>query len=190
MPTLTEIANEVKNTLNQIQTNTLDTASTVGLVKGDTADIKNELNSLIAIDQAGFANLSNGLAVVIEQEKVTNNLLDFNRLQNDTMICWLTTIADLLCRMLHRLNTQVQLQTAIEDEIREVRDILELVHGTETVEVEKQRELQARLDECCPKPQPEPEKCYDPCRTPIFKPYDPRPGDFKPLPQPSTQPVK
>lgn len=187
MPTLTEIANQVNNTLTQINTNTQDTASTAGMIKGDTADIKNSLNTLNTNLMAGFVNLSSGIAVVIDQQKATNNLLDINRQQNDTIICWLANIADVLCRMLHRMNRQVELQTAMEDSLRQVRETLELVYGSETVEVLKRRELKARLDECCPPQEPRPEPCYELCRLPDYKPYDPKVPDYKPL-QPDTQP--
>ncbi len=181
MPSLTDIANQVNNTLNQIQTNTQDTATTVGQVKGDTADIKNTLNVLVANNQAGFVSLSNGLAAIIDQQKATNNLLDYNRQQNDTMICWLANIADVLCRMLHRLDKQVALQTSMDGSLQQIKETFELVYGTETVEVLKRRELQARLDKCCPEKEPEPEHCYEPCREPDYKPYDPRVPEYKPL---------
>ena len=184
MPTLTEIANQVNNKLSQIDTNTQSTASTAGLIKGDTADIKNSLTTLNTNVQTGFANLGSGIAVVIDQQKVTNNLLDFNRQQNDTIICWLVNIADLLCRILHRLNTQVVLQTSMDDSLRQIKETLELVHGTETIEVFKRRELKRQIEKCCPPEEPKPEPCYEPCRIPDFRPFDPRNPDFKPLDPP------
>lgn len=187
MPTLTDIANEVNNKLSQINTNTQSTASTAGLIKGDTADIKNSLTTLNTNMQTGFANLGSGIAVVIDQEKVTNNLLDYNRQQNDTIICWLVNIADLLCRILHRLNTQVILQTSMDDSLRQIKETLELVHGTETVEVFKQRELRKQIEKCCPPEPPRPEPCYEPCKLPDFRPFDPKDRDYKPLDPPREQ---
>ena len=184
MPTLTQIANEVNNKLSQIVTNTQSTASTAGLIKGDTADIKNSLTTLNTNVQTGFANLGSGIAVVIDQQKVTNNLLDHNRQQNDTIICWLINIADLLCRILHRLNAQLLLQISMDDSLRQIKETLELVHGTETVEVLKRRELKKQIEECCPPEQPQPEPCYEKCRTPDFRPIDQRVPDYKPLDPP------
>ena len=49
MASLTELANQVNNTLSQIQTNTLDAASSAALIKGDTADNKTADNTLIGV---------------------------------------------------------------------------------------------------------------------------------------------
>jgi len=186
MPSLTDIANQVANTLNQIQTNTASTDSTTGLIKGDTADIKSGINALNTITQTDLTNLSNGLAVMIQQEKVADNLLDFNRQQNDTIICWLSKIATLLCSMLQRLDRQIEIQEEAEDSVEQIKDTLELVYGTETVEVLKNRELRERIEKCCPKPHPEEKPCFEPCEEPGFKPYTPDPATFTPLPQRQT----
>lgn len=188
MPSLTDIANQVNNSLNQIQTNTQDTASTVGLVKGDTADIKTRLATieagvghLEAISQAGFANLSAGLAAVIAEQQQSNFLLDYQRQQQDTMICWLTNIASVLCRSLHRLNSILDVESESRDTLVVLREILELVHGQEAMVAERRRQLAARVDDCCPGEPSKPERCYEPCESPRYAP-PPKPShDFTPL---------
>lgn len=184
MASLTDIANQINNTLNQIQTNTANTAATVALVKADTGDLRTTLHTLDNDVQVGFANLSNGLAVVINEQQQTNQLLNFQIQQNETIICWLSNIADVLCRALHRLDTQVQLQTKMEEALEQLRAVSELVYATETIQLLKQRELQKRIDACCPEPEPEPEHCFDPCHAPTFEPPPSRPVDWKPLPIP------
>ena len=182
MPSLQDIANQMNNTLNQIQTNTSSSAATDVLIKADTGALKTELAELIAQDQADFSNLSAGLAKVIDEQKAANALLDYERQQNDTMICWLTKIAGLLCTIIHRLDAGIEIETQIRDDVRQMKATEELVHGTETVEVLRRFELSKRISECCPKPTPDPRPCFEPCVEPPYVPYKPQVGDYQPLP--------
>ena len=176
MPSIADVANEVKALLEDVKTNTATTATRL-------QQTNTKLNALMAIDQAGFVNLSQGIAVMIDRQKEANHLLDVNREQNDAMLCWLAILADLSCRQLRRLNTLIEVEQAIGADTRELAAITELVHGTETIEVTKQRELSVRIDECCPPPKEPPESCYEPCETPRYDPYKPSEQDFEPLPQ-------
>lgn len=186
MPSLTDLANDINNTLTQIQTNTQNSAATDAAIKADTGDIRNSLHSLVTVDQAGFASLSNGIAAIIDQQKATNALLDYERKQNDTIICWLTNIANVLCESLHVQQQQLQVETEMKGSLCEVKDILQLVHGTAAVEVLRERELQRKIEACCPPKKPEPKPCFQPCTEPSFRPYEPKVPDYKPLPQPNT----
>src|SRR5262249_24102401 len=96
----------------------------------------------------------------------------------------LSTLADLSCRQLRRLDTEVELLTSINDSIANLRDILQLVHARETVEVERRDALSQRLDACCPTPTPDPEPCFEPCREPDEAAYRSTLGHFTPLPSP------
>ena len=69
MPSLQDIANQVNNTLTQINTNTANCATTEALIKGDTADLNSKLATLISQEQVDFANLSAGLAKVIDERR-------------------------------------------------------------------------------------------------------------------------
>ncbi|HXO30266.1 MAG TPA: hypothetical protein VOA80_23160 [Thermoanaerobaculia bacterium] len=184
MPSLTDVANQIEATLTQIQSNTQDTSATALLIHGDTDQMKASLTTLIANNQADFANLSTGLSVIVAQQQIGNDLLDFERRQNDTIICWLTTIADLLCRQLNRLNTQIELEIRMAHALEQIKETLELVHGSQTVAVLRRHELEERLEECCPRRQPEPERCFDPCESPVFKPSRPPLPEWQPLPIP------
>lgn len=181
MPSLSDIANDVKNTLNQIKTNTQDTADTVALVKGDTADLNTKVADLITVNAQGFANLGAGLSAILQQQQLTNFLLDHQRLQNDTIICWLDNIADVLCRQLHRQNRMVALLGELRGTAGEVRDVLERVHGDEAMAALRQREALAKIEECCPPDEEEPEPCFEPCKRPEFRPPNIKDPKYKPL---------
>ena len=77
------------------------------------------------------------------------------------------------------------METGIACSLNELKQILELVHGTAAVEVMRMRKLQREIEACCPPPQPEPSPCFTPCSEPKFRPYDPQVPDYKPLPMPN-----
>jgi len=184
MPSLTDIANQVNNTLSQIQTNTSSSDTTLALVKGDTADLKIRADTLIATNQAGFSNVSAGIQSMISRQDQTNAALDFHRQQFDTIICWLTSITDLLCRQLRRLNSILDVDENSLLALEILRDISQLVHGHEAVEVEKLGAIRSRLEVCCPPREPDPEPCGEPCASPKHSPSStdiPAAIPFKPL---------
>lgn len=184
MPSLADVANDLKGLLQSVKTNTASTASRLQDTNNKLDALNGRVDTLTAVDQAGFANLSSGLAVVIARQEEAINLLDINRRQNDTIICWLETIADLLCRQLHRLNTQVELQKLMAEQLVRLTAVTELVHPREFIEVSHRNDLTARIDACCP-PEPErPEECYAGCKAPEHRPFDRPPTGWHPLPEP------
>lgn len=180
MPTLADIANQVNNTLSQINTNTQDTATTAGQIKGDTADIKLRLDALTVTVQAGTLLLANGLFAILESSKQANALLAANVQQNQGILCWLEIHADLLCRILRRENTQIELATELRAAAVKQELILELVHSRETLEVDRNTELQRKIERCCPPKQLEPEACFQACPEPELPSYEPKGQDWQP----------
>src|SRR5436305_89768 len=166
MGSIQDVADQVNNKLDQINANTQSTANTLGLIKGDTSDIKNKLDALHATLQSGVVVLANGLFAIFEAEKKGNSLAEVQVGQNKTMICWLDNIAALLCDIKRKLNMQIEIQQAIEQETERLKKLADRVHASETVEVERLEELERELRKCCP-PQPvPPEPCPEPCRQP------------------------
>ena len=180
MPSLTDIANDIKNILNDIKANSQQTNIVAGQIKVDTAAIKTELNTINATIQTETMVLSGGLFAIFQAQKVTNSLLLANSEENKTMICWLTTIADLLCRELRKMNTQIQLQTTMRDDLHMLETIMSLVHSRETLEAERLAQLQAEVEKCCPPPETKPEFCFDPCRLREVETYHPQGQDWTP----------
>jgi hypothetical protein len=180
MPSLSDVANDIKNTLNDIKANSQQTNIVAGQIKGDTGTIVNELNAINATLNNGFNTLAQGLFAVFEAEKEANSLLIINAEQNQTIICWLSTIADLLCRELRKMNSIIDIETRTRDAVITTESLLELVHAREAVEVERAAQLEAEIRKCCPPPEPQPEFCFEPCKlreTPVYKPQG---QDWKP----------
>jgi hypothetical protein len=174
MASVTDMANDALGKLDTIISNTSDTVHRL-----DTTN--NELNQLIATDVAGFTNLAGGLAVMIDRQTETNYWLRANEKQNETIICWLAAMADVMCRQLHRLNDQLAVQKEMALSLDQMRDTFELVYGKETVEVLRRRELEQKIEVCCPPPKIPPEPCFDGCPPPRIEPYPTKPTDWTPI---------
>jgi len=167
MPSLQDVANQIKDDLDQIKAST---ALTAGRVETLTQHL-----------DADAANLAQGLFAILEQEKQTNVLLEDNVAQNESIICWLKIQADLQCRMLHRLDTLIEIETTTRDATVKLEKILELVHARETLEVQRLDAQQAEIEKCCPPKRPEPEACFEACREPKLQSYQPKGQDWQPL---------
>jgi hypothetical protein len=181
MPSLEDVANELKSILEDVRTNTTTIKGHTSAIKNDVGTIINQLNHLDADLRNGFTNLAQGLQVLIALGAQENQLSAHNNLQNDTIICWLTNIANTLCDVKHNTDREVALQTDLSATLHHVDDIGELVHSREAVEVANRHELEERVDECCP-PEKEPIKpCFNPCAAPRPDTFEPVKSDWKPI---------
>jgi hypothetical protein len=188
--TLAEIANQVNNTLSQIQTNTKDTADVVALVKGDTADIKTRLDALIAETAAGVQFLGKGLYALQELQREANAHLATQVAQNTAILCWLGILAELSCKQLHAEDGEAKLQEQMLAALRTLEGVEKLVHARELVEYEQHKAIEARIAACCPVATPYPEPCYQMCAPPEISKHDPRGQDWTPdFTQPGRDPA-
>jgi prophage DNA circulation protein len=196
MPSLETIANEVKGIVtdikadtSQIKTNTNSIKSDAGAIKTNTATIINEINQLDNDLKAGFTNLSQGLQVLITLGLQANQLLAENNKQNETIICWLTNIANTLCEIKRNTDKEVKLQKDLSATLHHIDDIGELVNGREAMEVANRYELEARMDKCCP-PKEEPEvPCFEKCESPKRGQFEPIKSDWKPIKFNDSKPI-
>jgi hypothetical protein len=174
MPSIGDIANEAKALLEDINTNTLGT-------RNNTQHIITQLDQLNSTAQAGFTNLAQGLATLIQAQLQNNELLAGNNEQNETIICWLDRIAHVLCDIKHNTDTEVQLQIEMSATLSHIDDVLELVHSREALEVQNRYSLENRLAECCPEDEPEPQPCFTDCEGPRLPEPVPFDLDWKPI---------
>jgi hypothetical protein len=190
MPSLGDVANQILDSLNQIQGNTSATAVNTNQIKGDTAVIRNELNAIEGTLVAGFANTEQGLFAILEQSKQTNSLLMEEVQQNNTIICWLTTIAEELCTILRLTAREVELQHDISEGLEFLNDITGLVHAREAVEVHRLERVEEKVDKCCPEPVKPVVPCFRPCETRDVDIYHPKGGDWQPAQTQGTPDIK
>lgn len=149
MPSVEQMVNEIKTILAQIETNTSLAAQQDSKIREDTDALNAGVASLLAVTEAGFGK--------------ENHLLEVNDAQNRTIICWLSKIADMACEQIHRLDRQIELQESIDRSTHTTLQIAELVHAREALEVEREHELIAKIEKCCPPKRPEPKPCFEPC---------------------------
>jgi hypothetical protein len=188
MPSLEDVANEIKSILEDERTNTTAIKGHTNAIKGDTAAIKTNTDTIIAqlgqLDadlKTGFTNLSQGLQVLVALGIQANQLSADNNRQNDIIICWLANIANVLCDIKRNTDKEVALQSSIAGTLNHIDDISELVNAREAMEVANRYELEQRLDTCCP-PEVKPvEPCFKPCEVPRQTDFVPVKADWHPV---------
>jgi hypothetical protein len=194
MASIGDMANEAKALLEDIKSNTdsiinntRDIKNDTSSIKGNTATIINKINQLDTDLKAGFTNLSQGMQVLISLGIQTNSLLADNNKQNDTIICWLTNIANTLCDVKHNTDKEVVLQTNISATLHHMDDIGELVNSREAMDVANRYALEERMDGCCPEKEPEVLPCFNACALPQTSHFDPIKTQWKPVTFPATR---
>ncbi|WP_446744778.1 hypothetical protein [Silvibacterium acidisoli] len=165
MPSLQEVANQINDDLDQI--------------KGSTALTAGRLDTLTQHLDADSSTLTQGLFAIWEVGKQCAALLEDNRIQNETIICWLQTESDLQCRILRKMNSLIEIETATRDAVVKLEKILEQVHAHETLQVDNLAVVQAQVMACCPPPEEQPERCYDPCLEGKLSAYKPKGQDWQ-----------
>ena len=157
MASLENTANEVKALLEDIKsidntikgnTNTIKNDTTA--IKNNTTTIINQINQVDTDLKTGFTNLAQGVQVLINLGLQSNQLQAENNKQNETMICWLTNIANTLCDVKHNTDKEVVLQKDISKTLHHLDDVGELVNSREALEVENRYELESKIEKCCP----------------------------------------
>ncbi len=181
MPSLADVANDIKALLNDIKSSSLATKNNTATIATNTAQTAANVMILNATSQAGFSNIANGIAVEIALQHQTNDLLNVNNKQNDVIICWLKNIANVLCNIKHNTDRSVELETEINITLEHIDNIIELVNSEQAMEVLKHDELQKQIEKCCPPPRIDPKPCFDGCEAPKYPDYNPIDTKWTPI---------
>ena len=194
MSSIETIANEVKAIVQDIRTdtgviktNTSSIKTDATAIKNNTATIITQLNQIDNTAKTGFTNLAQGLSVLIQLQAQNNDLLATNNEQNQTIICWLDNIADVLCEIKRDADKEVKLQTDISDTLHHIDDISELANSREAMEVANRYVLEDRMAECCPEKEEPVRPCFEECKPPKSPDYKPIKTDWKPVQFPKDQ---
>ena len=191
MPSIQDVADQINAKLDAISTNTGNTATNSAnalviaqSIKDEIAETNSRLGVVQSTLQAGFSNLSQGIFLLTELQKVGIFLLDHHRRQNDTLICLGENTNDLLCGITRKLTTQIDLSEATRKLLDRIEGVAVRVHADEAGDYDRQAAIQAEMARCCPPDEPTLEPCPETCPRPKFKPAEPRGGEWKPLPGP------
>lgn len=204
MPTLNDAINEVeqvndnlsdiKGSLANLNTRTETTnerieANTEMVEEVRDACIENtqQLSQINARLLTGFAKLSEGLDVLIDQAEYNNKATEHHLQQTDTIICLLDKSARSLCEIWTLVAIQTKALKAIQEDTGTVRAILETVHPDAYLELERHRELQRDIERCCPPKKDPPAREFEPCLTPRRFDEEIPPAEYDPLPLPTPE---
>lgn len=195
MPSLQDVADQINARLDNISTHTQNTAQNTADNLAISTEIRDKLNQtnnhLSQINltlNTGFANLSQGLNVLIQLEVISLQLLDHHRKQNDTIICELVNSNNLLCNIMNKLGTQLTLSKQTLESTKRIEGINERVNCCEASDYDRDLEQRKRIEACCPPKPPRAEECPKPCDIPKYKARKPSDVSWKPLPDPKTNP--
>jgi hypothetical protein len=180
MTSIQDVADQINAKLDQLITNTAQTATTTGQIRDQIADLNNLVTGLNAHLRAGFADLADGLFAIWEVEKASLVELNHHSDQNDTIICLLQNANDLLCGITRKLTTEIDISREIGSAVRRVEGIAERVEPAAAGDYDRLRGISDRLTACCPPEPGEPEPCPDQCPERSHQRYQPRGQDWTP----------
>jgi hypothetical protein len=164
-------------------------ADTANLIEANTLAVEQGNAELSAINTGllnGFAKVSEGRDVLIDQANFTNKAFTHHIQQTDTIICILEKVSRALCSIWTLVDIQTKLIRSIEDNSTTLREMYETVHADARLELDRRRALQRDIENCCP-PRPDPPACkYEPCAAPQEFDEEIPTAEFEPLrlPQP------
>lgn len=184
MPSIQDVADQINAKLDAINTSTSQTAALAQDIRAQLIQANSRLDAVHGTLQDGLANLSQGVFLMTELQKVSNQLLDHNREQNDTLICLGENANEMLCGITRKFSRQLEVSNASLELLRRLDGVISRAHAAAAADHDRHAALQARLEVCCPPKEKPPEPCPEDCEKPTFKPRDPKGSDWKPLPTP------
>lgn len=187
MTSIEDIGNQINAKLDSIVQNTSDTVTnthdmvTVGNgIRSDLTEVNTKLDTLDTHLQSGVTELARGLFAILEQQKVTNSILDFHSRQNDTIICLLENSNTLLCGITRKFTSQLELSEKLLKSLKRVEGIAERAQPAAAADYDRLAGLQRQISECCPGEEPVPEPCPEACAVPKQDIYEPKGQDWQP----------
>lgn len=190
MPSIQDVADQINNKLDQINSNTAATVAVGNGIRADLAQTNSKLDNLDNHLQAGINQLANGIFAIFELLKVTNSILDHHTNQNNTIICELKNANDLLCGITRKLTKQLALSTQMVQSLQRVEGIAERAEPGAAGDYDRQLAINARISECCPPEEPKPEPCPETCAVSEPRPHRPQGQDWRPTPPRQPDPIR
>ena len=118
-----------------------------------------DVQATTAAVQAGFSQLDSLL-------NYTDQLLKYEIAQNDTIICYLTKIAQQTCALLNEAALQTAAQQAMREDLGDLKQLFALANPAAAVEQHRLEALEAQIEKCCPPPAPNPPCVFEKCPQP------------------------
>ncbi len=183
MPSIDDVYNQlvtVNGRLQQINNSMVSLNSTSDKLLTCCNENGSRLKQILDSLNAGFANLSQGVLNMIQQQLFTNFVLVHLSAQTDTVICNLEKISEQTCGLLSEAHIQTGLQTEIRETSAAMMEMFKTVHPDAAVEFERREDLNNKILECCPPPEAKPLCTYEPCKAPRWELGEPPKPDYSP----------
>jgi hypothetical protein len=116
--------------------------------------------------QATTAAVQTGFSELYSLVNYTDQLLQYEIAQNDTIICYLGKIAQQTCALLNEAALQTAAQQAMRADIHDLKQLFELANPAAAVEQHRLEVLKAQVEKCCPPPVTEPPCKFQKCEEP------------------------
>jgi hypothetical protein len=135
-------------------------------IDNDLHTVDASVQTVGADEQATTAAVQTGFGELYSLVNYTDQLLQYEIAQNNTIICFLGKIAQQTCALLNEAALQTAAQQAMREDIHDLKQLFELANPAAAVEQHRLEELKAQVEKCCPPSVPEPpckfEKCEEP----------------------------
>jgi hypothetical protein len=161
-------------TLNDAYNQLVEANGQLTTLHNDLEQINTSVGEVNSSVQAETAAIETGFAKLDQLVGYTNALLGYEIEQNETIICNLTKIAQQTCELVNLGALQVAAQQAMRHDLDDLRQLYELANPAAAVEQHRLKELNRKIEACCPPPIPRPPCTYEPCKTPGKPPSPPR----------------
>ena len=180
MASIQDVADQINGKLDSINANTTATADNTAQAVGLLQDLQQEA----AESNDRLENLAEGLFALVELQRTTIHMLNHHRLQNETIICELVNGNELLCDIKRRLTAVVENGDETLVSVQRIEGIEERANPAEAGDFDRDLEVQAKIDACCPPKERPPEKCPPTCDQPKFDGRNPAGQKWEPLTRP------
>lgn len=150
-PTVTDVFNQlvlVNGKLSQVEVNT---------------SLMANLNTSINMGFAATVGRLDTLALI---EAETAKLIFHLTAQNETIICMLEQISRNTCAMLNEMAAQTEFQKQMARDIAIIGYVAQAANPAAMLDYAHHKELEAKLERCCPPPTRDPACKYAPCAKP------------------------
>ena len=135
-------------------------------VDNDLHTVNASVQAVGADVQATTAAVQTGFSELYSLVNYTDQLLQYEIAQNNTIICYLAKITQQTCALLNEAALQTAAQQAMREDLHDLKQLYELGNPTAAVEQHRLEALEEKIEKCCPPPVPEPpckfEKCEEP----------------------------
>lgn len=169
MPSIEDAFNEIAKinaNLSQLHTDVVGLAAALGDIGNHVQAMAGEARQISRGQQRGFAVNSQNLVAIIERLDLLGAIASHLAGQQESLLCASEKISLNTCQLYNLADMQGRTTSASLASLRRTESVLAYAFPAASVAETKQRELESRLEKCCPTEEPEPNCQYEPCLAP------------------------